>query len=174
MRLDDPQKHIDVLSEMIPVLNLSHAIPVDFEVVGRGVGNRTLDWLVGPVDGRDILFDVKSRAFDLIQQLDQPDAGRETPEPRHDPTLIFRGLTHKFKQSDPALLLQGAWITTHIKQESAELAAAFTRLDPTNIHFAIFGNWETGGHIMVRNEVDRKFLARLFGVVESDRFTFNH
>jgi hypothetical protein len=172
-RLDNLEKHLDVLSEMIPMLNMNECVSVDFEIVGRGVGNRTLDWLVGPIGGREILLDVKNRSADLIQQMDQPDAGREMPAPQHDPALMFRGIERKLNPANSAVQLQGAWITTHLQQEAGELTAAFQALDPTKIHFAIFGHWEAGGCILVRNEVDREFLARLFGIEESDRFTFD-
>jgi hypothetical protein len=81
IRLDQPQKHLDVLSEMIPALNIAPDIKADFEVVGLGQGNRTIDWLIGPIEGREILLDVKRRSIDLIKQLDQLTEGQPPREP---------------------------------------------------------------------------------------------
>ena len=45
-RLADPQKHLDVLAEMLPVARLPDAVQAEFEVAGLGSGNRTLDWVI--------------------------------------------------------------------------------------------------------------------------------
>ena len=46
-RLADPTKHVDVLTEMRPVIGLAASAKVQFEVTGHGDGNKTIDWLLG-------------------------------------------------------------------------------------------------------------------------------
>ena len=172
-RLDEPGKHFDVLSEMIPLLNVNELIPANFEVVGRGIGNKEIDWLVGPVGGREILLDVKSRSLDLIEQMDQHHLGDTTDPPRHDASLLFRSLEDKFLAAEPSKCLQGVWLATHIKQEESELRDAFMALDSSKVHFAILGQWDSGGFVLVRNEGERAFLCSLFGISERIPPTFH-
>lgn len=171
-RLDDRQKHLDVLSEMIPLLNVGQGVTVDFEVSGLGYGNRTVDWLVAATDGREILMDVKRRSIDIIRQLDQLTGDRAAPEPGHDPAVLFRSVTSKLVDADPASRLQGVWVVTDIQQEGSELTDAFQNLDPAKVHFAILGDWERDVYILVRREEDRAFLLNVFGLQQSARFTF--
>lgn len=171
-RLDIRQKHLDVLSEMIPLLNVGRDVAADFEVAGLGNGNRTVDWHFGPIDGREILMDVKRRSIDLIRQLDQLTPGQTSPEPDHDPAVLFRSVAKKLVDADPATRLQGVWVVTDIQQEGSELADAFQNLDPAKVHFAILGDWERDVHILIRREEDRAFLLNAFGLQQSARFTF--
>jgi hypothetical protein len=171
-RLDERNKHLDVLSEMMPLFNVNDQVPADFEVAGHGAANKEIDWLLGPIGGREILFDVKSRSLDLIQQMDQQQLGDTSAPPAHDASLLFRSLEQKFMPIDPAVRLQGAWLATHIKQEETELRDAFLKLDAKRVHFAILAHWEPGGLVLVRNDSERPFLCELFGIQESDRFTF--
>ena len=94
------------------------------------------------------------------------------PEPDHDPSLLFRSVEGKFLDVDPDTALQGAWITTHIKQNRALLVKAFSSLPADKVHFAIFGDWEADVHILARREEDRTFLLEAFTATESSRFTY--
>jgi hypothetical protein len=47
-------------------LRVDHAIPAEHEVGGLGEGSRAVDWVIGPVDGRRVLLDVKRRLADFI------------------------------------------------------------------------------------------------------------
>jgi hypothetical protein len=172
IRLDDRQKHLDVLSEMIPLLNVGKEVGTDFEVTGYGHGNRTIDWLVGPINGREILLDVKRRSIDLIGQIDQLTEGQAVPEPGHDPAVLFRSVESKFVGANPANRLQGVWVVTDIQQEGSGLTNAFHNLDSAKVHFAILGDWERDVHILVRRGEDRDFLRNVFGLQQSARFTF--
>jgi len=171
-RLDDPQKHLDALSEMVPVLRLENGTLAEFEIAGTGHGNTTVDWQIDPPAQRRILVDVKYRAVDLIRQLDQLPEGQRVPEPAHDPALLFRSVENKFGMADPDTCLQGVWIVTNIQQEGSELVDAFAGLAAAKVHFAILGDWERDAHILVRREEDRPILFKSFGLEESGRFTF--
>lgn len=171
-RLDDRQKHLDVLSEMIPAISLTQDVVADFEVAGLGKGNRTIDWRFGPIDGRDILIDVKRRSIDLTRQLDKPTDGEVVQEPDHDPAVLFRSVESKLVDADPASRLQGVWVVTDIRQESSQLTDAFQKLGSAKVHFAILGDWERDAHVLVRREEDRTFLRNVLGLREGTRFTF--
>lgn len=171
-RLDNEQKHLDVLSEMMPLAQIGADVSADFEVTGYGNGNRTIDWRFRPAGNRDILMDVKRRSIDLIRQLDRLTDGEASKGPDHDPAVLFRSIENKLVRADPTNRLQGVWIATEIKQEGAELAEAFQNLDPDKVHFAILGDWEQDALILARREEDQMFLLNIFGLTQSTRFTF--
>jgi len=170
--LADPKKHQVKLVEMIPVAKVGPNAPVDFEVAGLGAGNRTVDWVIGPQDGRIVLLDVKRRTTDFIKQTERIDTANAAPEPSHDPALLFRSIEQKFLPADPDLQLQGAWIVTDLKQEENRLMQAFTALDARRVHFAILGDWEPDVYVLTRRDIDRPFLLKLFHIYSSNRFTF--
>jgi hypothetical protein len=112
--LADPGKHPEYLVEMFPMLRVDASIPTLYEVAGYGVGNKTIDWVIGPTQGRGVLIDVKRRYKDFLAQMDGMSAG-SAPEPAHDPALLFRSIEEKFRQADPESALQGGWMVTDIK-----------------------------------------------------------
>ena len=118
--LTDADKHQDYLAEMFPLLRVDPAIPAEYEARGRGVGNKTIDWAIGPTSDRSVLMDVKRRFADFLAQMGAP-MSDAVPAPDHDPALLFRSIEGKFVAADPDAVLQGAWIVTDIKQEVAEL-----------------------------------------------------
>jgi hypothetical protein len=169
-RLNDGGKHFDSLVEMIPATKLAVDIAVESEVAGYGVGATTVDWAIH--HERLVLLDVKSRSKDFIEQLDNEGTSDTMPEPEHDPSLLFRSVAKKFNAADPAAVLQGVWVTTHIAQHEGKLNDAFAALDATKVHFAVFGDWEDDVHVLVRREEDRAYLLQLFNARPSTRFTF--
>jgi hypothetical protein len=175
-RLAEPAKHQDALCEMAPIVRVDPSVPAEFEVSGLSSGNQTIDWVLGPVSGRNVIFDVKRRVADLLKQADQwaGDApGGASPPPDHDPTILFRSVENKLPSNDPVSNLQGVWVSTEIKQDAATLRAAFENLDKTKVHFAILADWKSDIHILVRRPEDRQFLLDLFRSTESTRFTFD-
>jgi len=112
--LADLGKHQETLVEMIPATRVSSDVPLDFETAGLGIGNRTVDWVVGPHEERRVLCDVKRRTRDFLEQFSRIDDSPHSPEPEHDPSLLFRSVEQKFLPNNPASCLQGAWIVTDI------------------------------------------------------------
>src|SRR5262249_9217120 len=160
-RLADETRHQDSLVEMIPGTRVATTTPMEFEVVGQGAGNRTLDWLISSVP-RPVLLDVKRRTTDFILQMQQTHSKQISPEPDHDPSLLFRSVEAKFVPTDPTLRLQGAWICTEIQQEEEQLHIAFNRLNARKVHFAALGDWKSDIYLLVRREEDRPYLMDLF------------
>lgn len=170
-RLNSPGVHAITLSEMIPGERIRLGVAAEFEVSGYGVGNRTVDWAFHP-EGRTVLLDVKHRSADFIQQIGQIEGHTIAPPPDHDPALLFKSVEKKFASADPNVVLQGAWVATHVQQSEASLNKAFASLDPDKVHFAVLGDWRADVHLLVRREVDRPYLLELFTATRSDRFTF--
>jgi len=111
-RLAVPAKHLDVLSEMRPIIKLREGTSARFEVVGHGMGNKTNDWFVEPTRGRPVLMDVKNRRRSLIDHMTQIlpgiQAGQEMIVPDSpDPSDLFRDTVEKFLQVDRSVCLQG-------------------------------------------------------------------
>ena len=171
-RLSDPETHHAILVEMIPVQKVDPAVSLEFEVAGLGAGNRTVDWVVRPHDGRTVLLDVKKRTTDFIAQAEEMAIDTSAQRPIHDPALLFRSVEQKFMPADPLTQLQGAWICTDIKQDEKKLSLAFSALCADRVHFAILGDWESDAQVLVRRAEDRQYLLNLFRVTTSDRFTF--
>jgi hypothetical protein len=166
--LVDLHKHQEFLAEMFPMLRLDGAVPADHEVARLGVGNRTVDWAIGPAENRRVLLDVKRRFADFVSQM----AAEGKLPPEHDVGLLFRSVEGKFLPADPRSTLQGVWIVTDIKQDETELQAAFDALDPAKVHFTILGDAKNDICLLTRRREDREFLLALFGVAEGKRFTF--
>lgn len=171
-RLAEPSKHQDTLGEMIPAYKVDSAVHVQFEVQGKGIGSKTIDWAIGPHNGYTVLLDVKRRTTDFIKEVERIGGDSIAPEPNHDPALLFRSVEKKFRSSDPNIRLQGAWIITDIKQNEQELSAAFAALDKSKIHFAILGDWKPDAYVLVRRSEDEQYLRNLFHAEKSARFTF--
>ena len=171
-RMADPSKHQDTLVEMIPGYKVDSAVAVQFEILGQGVGNRTIDWVIGPHNGRTVLLDMKRRIIDTINQIERISNESVAPEPDHDPALLFRSVEEKFESADPNLRLQGVWVSTNIKQNEKQLSAAFAALSSNKIHFAILGDWKPDAYVLVRRAMDEQYLRDLFHVEKSTRFTF--
>jgi len=167
--LADQRKHQEFLAEMFPMLRVDRAVPADHEVAGLGVGNRTVDWAIGPADNRRVLLDVKRRLADFILQMS---ADGNTP-PAYDVGLLFRSVEGKFLPADPGSTLQGVWVMTDIKQDEAKLRAAFDALDPAKVHFAILGDAEHDVYLLTGRPEDRDFLLSLLGMTEGTRFVFS-
>ncbi len=176
-RLSNPAKHQDVLAEFAPIIRLQPDVPAQFEVTGYGAGNRTIDWLIHPLEGSPILLEVKCRTIDLIEGLEQIARGERAadgtaPDPRHDCLLLFRNTVEKFAMRNASQFLQGIWVITCLAQEETELHEAYTQLDRLRLHFAILNNWSEDAYIMARDDVDRNRLVNIFRLRKSDRFVF--
>jgi hypothetical protein len=173
-QLADPEKHQNKLVEMIPVAKVDSTVTVEFEVSGSGAGKRTVDWVIGPYDGRTVLLDVKRRTTDFVKQAEGIVSTNAVQEPNHDAALLFRSIEQKFLSAEPNSQLQGAWIVTDIKQEEDQLVRAFTALDESKVHYAILGDWKPDVYVLARRDYDRQYLLNLFHIYSSTRFTFTN
>lgn len=169
--VSNSRKHQEYLAEMFPVLRVDASTLARHEVAGYGIGNKTIDWIIGPVNGRTMLVDAKRRYKDFLAQMEGI-SDANIPEPAHDPALLFRSVQEKFREANPDFALQGAWVVTDIKQGEADLTKAFQEMDAAKVHFAILGDEQGDVCLLTRRQEDRGFLLGIFGVGEGDRFQF--
>lgn len=167
-RLGDISKHQDALVEMYPVLRRNDA-SMCFEISGEGIGNKTMDWKIGPIGNRFIRLDVKNRMADLYNTMDRPNVSQP---PQHDPELLFRSVEGKFLEANPNEFLQGVWIVTQIKQDKTKLQHAFDNLNPQKVHFAVLGDHRDDAFVMARRAEDLQFINEQLVLSASERFTF--
>lgn len=172
-RLADRAKHMDVLAEMIPAHKVGTSVPLEFEASGYGKGMATIDWIIGPPEGRRVLLEVKRRCYDFIEQGNKIIADSHDQIPTHDPSKLFSSIEKKFEPANSSTQLQGAWICTEIKQNEKEFRRAFEALCPDRVHFAILGDWGTDAYVITRVPEDSEYLKSLFGITNSERFIFH-
>lgn len=175
-RMADPIKHEDMLVEFMPILRLPASTSVDYEVAGFGEGNKTLDWVVAG-QGPPIALDVKNRKKDLLDSFAQMQAkdrngGGDVSAPVHDPAILFRGVEGKFRRRRPDEVVQAVWVSTPLKQEISELAAAFAKLDGARVHAAILGDWDDDVYVLANDGNAKEYLLQTFRIRVSERFVF--
>lgn len=176
-RLSVPQKHEDVLVECAPVLRLDDGIPVQYERPGSGVGGSLIDWTIGDRDAPTLLLEVKNRSLDLLDHLTRVDAGEldgkgEAPQPAHSVDALFRSVEAKFPSTKGPEPIHTVWIHTSIKQDEQEFAASFARLDPSRVHCAILGGWDSDVYAVARDTLQAATVLRVLRMEKSTRFVF--
>lgn len=170
-RLGVKVKHHEALYEVRPLLFLASGIAANFEVVGFGKGNKTIDWRFSGQGSPDILVEVKYRVGDLVQHftplLSSLEAGQSViPSGPAVSGPLFASTYDKFLPVKPSVQLQGAWISSNIKVEAAELESTFQSLPENQLHFAVLSDWDRSGLLLTRSGVDRDYLIGSFGLAE--------
>ncbi len=174
-RLENKSKHVDVLFEMRPLLNLSRGFSPRFEVSGFGEENTTLDWFIKG-KGIKVVFDVKNRVISLIKSLEHTipsmnEGEKDLYSPPPDPKYLFRSVEKKLDRVSPLRRIQGAWIHTDIKEKEDDLISYFRKkLDKKKIHFVILSDWKADGYILTHNWIIKIILKKVFNIIESKRF----
>ena len=174
-RIADRAKHLHVLVEMRPAINLSLSTKANFEVSGLAEGNTTLDWMVIPAEKPNILLDVKHRQSSQIKHLKQIIPGIERGEQQivpkaPDPSDLFKSTLKKFSESDGTDNLQGVWAHVEIKEDRDKLATYFKSLPANRIHFLILANWENEATIIARASKHIEHLETVFSIIQSAKF----
>lgn len=175
--LGNLEKHEDALIEFAPILRLGDDVETEYEVAGHGEGNRTVDWVIRASGHPLLLLDVKNRAKDLLESFVRLQAGERSPDgsapaPIHNPLLLFASVEPKFKSQSPSEVVQAVWVHTCLKQEEAELDAAFRRLDSGRVHAAVLGDWADDVYIFANDASAKAHLMEVLRVHESRRFVF--
>jgi hypothetical protein len=175
-RLADPNKHEDMLVEFAPILRLPPEIKADYEIVGYGEGNKTIDWLI-PSEQVPLALDVKNRTRDLFESLVKFEAGERgpndrVPDPTHDAEILFRSIESKFTPRAPSDLIQAAWVVTRLMQDEQEMSAAFTKLDASRVHAVILGDFADDVYVLTNEAAVKEHVLGLFQLRESRRFVF--
>lgn len=175
--LGNPGKHEDALVEFAPIVRIGDDVETEYEVAGHGEGNRTVDWAIRASGHPLLLLDVKNRAKDLLESLVRLQAGERSPDgsapaPIHDPSLLFASVEPKFKAQPPSVVVQAVWVHTSLKQEEADLDAAFRKLDSGRVHVAVLGDWADDVYMLANDASAKRHLAEVLRVHESRRLVF--
>lgn len=167
-RIADRSRHLDCLSEMLPVMRLNKNTKVNSDVKSKGLVT-DVDWEILPPNERPIFLEVKNRSRDLCDFAEKDFSG----EPTHDHSLMFNKVEEKFNEADPNDCLQGVWICSQLRQNEQKLEEAFNQLNPAKIHFAIMGDFYEDVTILCRNgRSDAEYLKKILGISESQRAIF--
>jgi hypothetical protein len=174
-RLADRSRHLDALFEARPLFFFDAVTAAEFEVVGYGQGNRTIDWRFTPAGHPPVLLEVKHRVLDLLEHFEPMAAQRAAGKTPVQPgpgraSSLFRDAHEKFLPVDSSQQIQGVWIHAYIKVASTDLAEFFRSLPDKQLHFAVLSNWDERALLLSRDSINREFLGSLFGLVEADNF----
>ncbi len=180
-RIEDIEKHNDVLFEMRPIINLNSFFQPEYEKCGLGEGNRNVDWYIHKF-GINIVFDVKNRVKSLINHIKEIKTGITEGEKNINPNLfkspepidLFKSVECKLKEKCFLSQIQGVWIKTGIKEDKQKLNSFFENdINKKKIHFAIISDWRDDAYILVRNRLIKMIIKKVFNIYESDRFISN-
>lgn len=175
-RLNQKNKHIDVLAEFQPLLHRDSLDGIQNEV--GGADKKTIDWLVPDNGLPALLVEVKSRIRDLIESLESVEFARglgveSIPAPRHDPAIMLRSAVDKFPLVTSATnALHCIWIAAHLKQEVNETRKAYDRLAAQKIHVVVFGGWTREASLIGKRPEDVQAVVTRLNLIPSERFIF--
>ncbi len=174
-QLFNQSQHLSRLEEIAPIFRLQDDVGVIPDVDGPK-GN--VDWEILVPSLPSIFLEVKLRHVDLADTFDQVRAGRTGQElsPKYDISFLFVNLEHKFAACNPTERLQGIWIAIWIKQERSELQAAFARLNPSKIHFALIvpqGGSGDSAFLLAQPGVRGEQVLNVFGLKHDSTMMFD-
>jgi hypothetical protein len=173
-RLEDRERHAEVLAELAP-LGLARGLSSAAHAVAGNEG-RTVDWHLTWRNSIELLLEVKSRIFEIIDRLPQTDLTTGTvPAPQTEPERLFRGVERKFARRPADDCLQGVWVECPVKQRKRIVDEHFAEMDPRRLHLAILwsGNISDGrAYLLCRDEVDGSLVLDLFGLRHSEQLVF--
>lgn len=175
-RLKLPEKHSETLMECAPILRLIQKARVQYEPAGWAAGNKTIDWVIEIPNEITILLEAKSRSMDLVEFFKTMNTSSDdlnNPPPKHDTSLLFRGLEQKFKPKIPGKIINAAWIGIGLRQERKEIQSAFYCLDSNRIDLAIFGDWHDDVWVCTYDILAKVKVLEVLGLHESTRLLFD-
>ncbi len=178
LRLGNPMKHRPTLFEFSPVLRLPKTTRIAYEVSGEGVGNSTIDWKLSAVGQVPVLLEVKERLGDLVRMFEGVRDGRFDEHgvplpPDHDTGLLFASVEKKFRHREPHVVIQGAWIGTHVIQNRTGIERSFAQLDSGKVHFAVLGGWTSEAYLLARDDHVRSVVTDVLLFEHSERLVFD-
>ena len=170
-KLGDKGKHANFLFEFAPLIYIDPNIKVEYETSGDK--GKTIDWLINPEKSLSIRIEVKYRYKDFIEQLKNWNGNGNFPEPRHDPSILFKSCEKKFSRCPATTILQGIWIGTFLKQNSYKFKEAFDILDRDKIHFAVLSNFGRDALIVAREKWIEEYVLKITNHTASKDFFIN-
>ena len=170
-KLFNPVQHQDILEEMAPIYHLQDGIGVFPERKTSQTNDTDIDWELIVPNLPNFFLEVKHRNFDLKQGLIEiinrlPETSQPS-KPTHDTDRLFRKLENKFEPYKPRDRLQGAWISTSLKQNEAQMRASFNRIHDDRLHFALLvapGAEDNAAYLLTRPGVPGQHILDIFNL----------
>jgi hypothetical protein len=175
LRLADPDRHFEVLAELAPLALARHLVSARREATGAG--GRRVDWHLTWESGAELLLEVKSRVYEIVDMLADLDSmDGHVPEPLTDPARLLKGVECKFGPAVPTSYLQGAWIQAPVKQRRDSVEEYFRQMDSARVHLVVLwsGNMaDRRAYITCRDGIDGPSVLNLFGLRHSEELVFS-
>lgn len=173
-RLENRQKHDQVLAELAPPALARNLRSADHEV--PGCESRTIDWHLRWENGMQLLLEVKSRIYDVVETLPKADPAHPTTlVPLTAPERLFKDVEGKFPLRSPSECLQAAWVEVPVKQNKRAIDEHFARMDPARVHLGIIWPGDIAdrrAYLLCRDGIDGPAVLRLFGLGHSEGLVF--
>jgi hypothetical protein len=173
-RLENRQKHYEALAELTPLALARNLRSAEHEVPGHG--RWTIDWHLRWETGEQLLLEVKSRIYDVIETLPKADpADPTTLVPATSPERLFKDVERKFLSRSPSECLQAAWVEVPVKQNKRAIDEHFARMDPAKAHLGIIWSGDVAdrrAYLLCRGGIDGPALLGLFGLGYSEELVF--
>jgi hypothetical protein len=173
-RLENRQKHDEVLAELAPLALAWNLRSADHEV--PGCESHTIDWHLRWEDGTQLLLEVKSRIYDVIETLPKAHPARPTTlVPPTAPQRLFKDVERKFPSRSPSECLQGAWVEVPVKQNKRAIDEHFARMDPAKAHLGIIWSGDIAdrrAYLLCHDGIDGPAVLHLFGLGHSEELVF--
>jgi len=182
--INNIDKHEDYIFEMRPILNLRVGLKAQYESQNNCNEGRNIDWEIKNGE-YIILVEVKNRikstiahlkyCLELSKKLKAGIAPENISLPSApDPVDLFKNILEKYKDQTDSRTLQGAWISSIIKEDENKLNEYFEKIDSKKIQFAIFSGWDNGAYILVKDEKYRPILLDYFSLIELKDFVLTY
>ncbi len=170
-KLFNPAQHQDILEEMAPIYHLEDGIGVFPEQKISQTNNTDIDWELIVPNLPNFFLEVKHRKFDLEAGLREiisrlPKTS-QPGKPTHDTDLLFVNLEKKFESCKPRDRLQGAWISTSLKQNEAQVRSSFNRIHDDQLHFALLvapGAEDNAAYLLTRPGIPGQHILDIFNL----------
>ena len=179
-KLFNPAQHQDILEEMAPIYHLQDNVGVFPERKTSQTNDTDIDWELIVPNLPNFFLEVKHRKFDLKQGLiDIISRLPETSQPNkptHDTDLLFVNLEKKFEPCKPRDRLQGAWISTSLKQNEAQMRASFNNIHDDQLHFALLvapGAEDNAAYLLARPDIPGQHILDIFNLRHKPEKVFN-
>jgi hypothetical protein len=164
-------QHQSALEEMAPIYHLDDEIQVFPERNANLNNNTNADWEIVVPNLQNIFLEVKYRQHDFRLYADE--IIKRLPvisnlsKPNHDTDLLFKKLENKFESVDYRKRLQGAWISTFLRQDEAKIRASFNKIHDDQLHFVLLvapGAKDNAAYLLTRPGIPGQHILDIFNL----------
>jgi len=169
-RLENREKHLDLLSELDPIMRPVINFVAEYEPNGYASGNRKIDWLIKFEDDCNYLIDVKNRIKGILNFAEEiAQKGKSNVQSSAPPPIeVFKSCEIKFLPVKQGYL-QGIWVLTNVYYDDILLQKFFNDLNDSLIQFAVFTHFEGKARILTKRAEIKSQLMTKFCLVEMEK-----